>query len=226
MPANPQTDAAVAGHMPADEWDWFLRLSILLFLGFILYASVVSDALDPLMQLVARHAWAELILRPSAVWLTLGLVMLPFRTLLWYRYRPWAATTMAKAPFMTVVIPAYNEGAMVAGTIDPVAAADYPRDRIEIIAIDDGSQDDTWKHIQQAAARHPGLVDAIRFGENRGKRAGLETGFRRARGEIVVTIDSDSLIERQRCSPSPGRSSTPRWARWPARATCTTASPA
>ena len=62
--------------------------------------------------------------------------------------------------------------------------------------VDDGSRDDTWDYISRAAERHPGLVTAIRFPENRGKRAALSTGFRRARGEVLVTIDSDSIIER------------------------------
>ena len=47
----------------------------------------------------------------------------------------------------------------------------------------------------RAAERHPGLVTTLRFPENRGKRAALSTGFRRARGEVLVTIDSDSIIE-------------------------------
>jgi hyaluronan synthase len=85
---------------------------------------------------------------------------------------------------------------MVAKSIDSVAAARYPRGRLEILVVDDGSKDDTWEHIEAAAARHPGLVTTVRFPENRGKRAGLEAGFRRAKGEIVVTIDSDSVIDR------------------------------
>jgi hyaluronan synthase len=181
--------------MPSDAWDGFLRVAILLILALILYATVVSDAFEPWARLMDRHEWAAMIVRPSALWLTTGVALLLFRTLLWYRYRPAAPCTEADAPRMTVIIPAYNEGAMVAQTIDSVAAAHYPHERLEIIAVDDGSRDDTWHHIQRAAARHPERVTTVHFGENRGKRAALEAGFRRARGEIVVTIDSDSLIE-------------------------------
>jgi hyaluronan synthase len=80
--------------------------------------------------------------------------------------------------------------------IESAAAAHYPLDRLQIIAVDDGSTDDTWEHIRRAAAGHPGLVTAIRFPENRGKRAALEAGFRRASGDVVVTVDSDSVIDR------------------------------
>jgi hyaluronan synthase len=188
--------AAILGAMPTDAWDVLLRVMILIFLGSILYVSIVSYAFEPVAKIVERHEWSQLIVRPSALWLVMGMVLLAFRTLLWYRYRPAAPATMESAPFLTVVIPAYNEGAMVAQTIDSVAAAHYPRDRIEIIAVDDGSRDDTWQHIELAASRYPDRVTAVHFAMNRGKRAALEAGFRRARGEIIVTIDSDSLIER------------------------------
>lgn len=190
------TAAAISGDVPANAWDTLLRIAILLFLGLILYTSIVSYAFEPVAIMLERHEWSGFIVRPSALWMIMGMLLLLFRTLLWYRYRPAAPVTADTAPFLTVVIPAYNEGAMVAQTIDSVVAADYPRDRIEIIAVDDGSGDDTWHHIQRAAARHPNLVTAVHFEQNRGKRAALETGFRRALGEIVVTIDSDSVIER------------------------------
>jgi hyaluronan synthase len=183
--------------MPSDGWDTLLRVAIVVALAMILYACVVSDAFEPWARLMQRHEWAAFIVRPSALWLVTGLTLLLFRTLLWYCYRPAPAATMEDAPSLTVVIPAYNEGAMVAQTIESVVAADYPRDRLEIIAIDDGSNDNTWRHIQRAAARNPQYVTTVRFDRNRGKRAALEAGFRRARGEVLVTIDSDSVIERE-----------------------------
>jgi len=127
----------------------------------------------------------------------MGTLLLAFRTWLWWRYRPFAPATTDNAPSLTVIIPAYNEGPMVAQSIDSVARAAYPRERLEIFVIDDGSRDDTWEHILAAARRHPGLVTTLRFPANRGKRAALETGIRQARGDIVVTIDSDSVIEPQ-----------------------------
>src|SRR6185436_629073 len=50
--------------------------------------------------------------------------------------------------------------------------------------------------IQKAALRHPGLVTPVRLPANLGKRGALAEGFRRATGEIIVTVDSDSMIER------------------------------
>ena len=97
---------------------------------------------------------------------------------------------------LTVIIPAFNEGSMVSKTIESCANCDYPKDRLEIIAVDDGSKDDTWSHISATANLYPNLVKPLRFTVNQGKRAALVAGFELARGEIVVTIDSDSIIDR------------------------------
>jgi len=196
MPSPLPSESVIAGDLPRDHWDRLLRMLILLALACVLYACVVTEAFDPVAQLIRRHQWMELIVVPSALWVMLGMTMLLLRTLLWYRYRPAQAVTTDTAPFITVIVPAYNEGAMVARSIDSVVEAHYPRDRIEIIVIDDGSRDDTWLHIQHAVARHGSTVSAWQFSENRGKRAALAWGFQRARGEICVTVDSDSVIER------------------------------
>jgi hyaluronan synthase len=125
----------------------------------------------------------------------MGFLLLAFRTFLWLLYKPFSPANQDETPSMTVIIPAYNEGAMVRMTIDSVVAAHYPRSKLEIMVVDDGSTDDTWQYIHGAALRYGELVKAIRFPQNKGKRAALEEGFRKARGEIVVTIDSDSIIE-------------------------------
>lgn len=187
--------AGPRGSFPTDRWDFVLRATILLALLAIGYVSIASDVFEPLAKMIARHHWVGAIASPSLLWVAMGMTLMLFRTLLWYRYRPAAAATFDSAPSLTVIVPAYNEGPMVGHAIDSVARARYPRERLEIIAIDDGSRDDTWRHMEHAAARHPGLVTTVRFEENRGKRAALDTGFRRARGEVVVTIDSDSVIE-------------------------------
>jgi hyaluronan synthase len=147
---------------------------------------------------------------PGVAWAALGTLLLCFRTVLWLRYRPARSAAFLDAPAITVVIPAYNEGAMVRQSIESVAAADYPRERLRIIAVDDGSKDDTWEHISVSASEHPGLVTAVRFPANRGKRAALEAGFCRATGEIVVTIDSDSVIDRGALLALAGAFSNPR----------------
>ncbi len=179
------------------SWQWLLRGLILIGLLIIFYVSITGGVFQPLLRSAENSHWASMLVRPSMLWAAMGIVLLCFRTLLWFCYRPIDSVDPDHAPLLTVVIPAYNEGRMVEKSIDSVAAANYPSDRLEIIVVDDGSTDDTWNYILAAAGRNPQLVTPIRFPKNKGKRAALETGFRQARGEIVVTIDSDSVIEPQ-----------------------------
>jgi len=189
-----QQSSIAARPIPA-AYDWAIRVVIVAALSVMFYHIVWGRVLDPMIDAVEDLGWTWSLLQVGYLWAALAVVILGIRTTLWMQYRPFAPATELDAPVMTVIIPAYNEGAMVAQTIHSVAAARYPRDRLEIFAIDDGSKDDTWQHIQAAAAQYEGLVTAIRFPKNRGKRAALEAGFRKGRGEIAVTIDSDSLID-------------------------------
>lgn len=60
----------------------------------------------------------------------------------------------------------------------------------EIIFIDDGSQDNSWEVIEQLRSENH-CVKAIKFQRNYGKSAGLNEGFRAAKGEVIITMDAD-----------------------------------
>jgi hyaluronan synthase len=132
---------------------------------------------------------------PSLLWGALAMLLLVFRTVMLITYRPSPSSHYAEAPALTVVIPAYNEGPMVRTSLESVIAARYPPERLEIIVVDDGSTDDTWTHISSIASLHPRLVTPMRMKRNGGKRAALTEAFRAARGEFIMTLDSDSVIE-------------------------------
>jgi hyaluronan synthase len=185
----------ISNPVQSRTWQWTIQAVILATISLYIYEMQSQSLFNPILNIIEVPSWHRIITRPSLVWTYLGVLLLLFRTLLWLRYRAYPAAEMQHAPFLTVVIPAYNEGEMVAKSIESVAAAQYPRDRLEIFVIDDGSRDDTWEFIVQASERHPDLVTAVRFARNQGKRAALAEGFRKARGEIVITIDSDSVIE-------------------------------
>jgi len=178
-----------------DRWDVFLVLAIFAAIGALAYAALATPLLQPLVDVARREHWSMLWVRPTIIWISMGLVLLLMRTLLWLRYRPFEAVREEEAPPLSVLIPAYNEGAMVEETIASVAGARYPHGRLQIIVIDDGSTDDTWHHIRHAALRFPGLVTPLRLLQNQGKRGALAEGFRRATGAVIVTVDSDSVIE-------------------------------
>lgn len=114
--------------------------------------------------------------------------------ILWMRYRPFEAPKDVEWPRVSVIIPAFNEGGMVERSIRSVATCDYPKDKLEIIVVDDGSRDDTFFHMQRVRREFPGIVRLVRFAGNRGKRSALVAGFNSATGTYAVTIDSDSEI--------------------------------
>lgn len=191
---RPVTSAEL-GLPPGRIYRFLVGSAIVLGLTAILFVMLNGELFRPVRQAIEAGSLSASVLKPSLIWVSMGLLMLVVRTLLWFSYRPFDSATHESAPSMTVVIPAYNEGSMVEQSIESVAAARYPRGRLEILVVDDGSTDDTWMYIQRAAARHPGLVTAVKLERNQGKRAALATGFRTARGEVLVTIDSDSVIE-------------------------------
>jgi hyaluronan synthase len=116
-------------------------------------------------------------------------------SLLWMRYRKFERPEGVSLPTVSVIIPAFNEGPMVERSIRSAARSDYPSSKLEIIVVDDGSRDDTFFHMRHLRREFPDRVSLVRLRGNRGKRAALYEGFKAARGEIVVTIDSDSEVE-------------------------------
>ncbi|MGH8400767.1 MAG: glycosyltransferase, partial [Gammaproteobacteria bacterium] len=141
------TDRLERHHIHLQPWDAALRLAIVGGLLLIVFLSLRWQVFQPLLRTAREHQWTRFIVSPGILWMAMGMLMLLFRTLLWFRYRTPPAAGFADAPVLTVVIPAYKEGPMVAQSIDSVAAARYPRERLEIFVVDDGSRDDTWEHI-------------------------------------------------------------------------------
>ena len=93
--------------------------------------------------------------------------------------------------FLSVVIPAYNEGARIIPTIQAVAyhCVRQPY-RWEIVVVNDGSRDDTAAHIERLARTIP-QMRVLHHVRNRGKGAAIRTGLLEARGEAVLFCDAD-----------------------------------
>lgn len=109
-------------------------------------------------------------------------------------YHPYLPVNDRDIPFITVIIPAFNEGVQVLHTVRSIMASRYPRNKMEVICVDDGSQDDTWSWMTRANHEFGGRIQLIRNPVNRGKRHALLTAFMQAEGDFLVTIDSDSEV--------------------------------
>lgn len=123
---------------------------------------------------------------------------LVFRTFLWFRYHEYnpAEVSVHEWPDVLVIIPAYNEENNIYKTICSVAASDYPAGLLHIIAVDDGSQDETYKQMCRAQQDYPQLVELLRFEHNRGKREGIHEAFKLRSSTYFITLDSDTVLEK------------------------------
>lgn len=101
-------------------------------------------------------------------------------------------TSTDHEPTVAIVVPAYNEGAAVARTIEACASVAYPVQKLEIIVVNDGSTDHTWSEMRRAASRYA-HVRCIDLGRNMGKRAAMAAGIRATAADVVVFVDSDSI---------------------------------
>ena len=190
-----ENDLAAAGRSSGSSWVWGLYGIILSVVALVIYEEATHGIFQFAVRLSEERQYMGMLLYPAILWTFMGTVLLVFRTSVWIMYRPFPSTLYSETPPLTVVIPVYNEGAMVFQSIESVVNSDYPRERLEVLVVDDGSTDDTWSFVCQAAQRYPNLVTALRHTKNRGKREALAKGFAQAKGEIIVTIDSDSVIE-------------------------------
>jgi poly-beta-1,6-N-acetyl-D-glucosamine synthase len=99
---------------------------------------------------------------------------------------------LKEMPFVTILIPCRNEGAHIDETIEAAAAQAYAH--FEIIAINDGSTDDTAERLGVLVERYPQLR-VIHLDTNQGKANALRMGAVAARSEFLVCIDGDALLE-------------------------------
>lgn len=178
--------------------DPFLIFIIILTSSFILIVSI---------KFRIFHMWAEFLqsnlflkistypLLASAIIIVSGVV---FRTVLWFRYKPQTLEEGEKVdwPHVTVIMPALNEEDLIEKSIDSIFLNRYPREKLEVICINDGSTDLTHYYMKRAKQRHGDKLKVVSFKRNLGKRKALYVGLKKSRGDVIVTVDTDSKIGR------------------------------
>lgn len=139
----------------------------------------------------------------GTILLVLGSFLLLFRlgflayiARLFFRYKPVNSVTDEELPSCTVIVPAYNEGKQVYDTLRSLTNSMYPAEKLQLIAIDDGSKDDTWDWMKKAKELLGDRVSIYQQPTNQGKRHALYRGFNMATGDVFVTVDSDSIVEK------------------------------
>jgi hyaluronan synthase len=92
-------------------------------------------------------------------------------------------------------MPGFNEEAAIGDSLRALLQLNYPPDRLGVVAVNDGSTDNTLQEMRKVAAIANGRVRVINFERNRGKRAAMAAGIRSTEADIIAFVDSDSVLD-------------------------------
>ncbi len=98
-------------------------------------------------------------------------------------------------PTVSILIPARNEGLVIGDTLRAMAGLDYPKDKLEVLLLDDGSTDDTLERAAEVAREFPFIKVIEVKGGGKGKSYGLNYGLKLAKGEVIAVYDADNRPE-------------------------------
>ena len=175
-------------------WQKISKIGILLifaaaFVLFFLYGKIIPENLAnaPLMLFLFVFL--------SLVMLVANMAYFAWQILLVHQYRGYPDPGDEKLPTIGVIVPAFNEGKQVEKTLIHLLKSDYPANKLEIITINDGSGDDTWNWIYAAVEKAGQRIIAVDLPKNAGKRNAICKGLLVSGAEIIVTLDSDTLVE-------------------------------
>ena len=90
---------------------------------------------------------------------------------------------------VSIVIPTYNQKKILAKALDYLMVQDYPKDQYEIIVVDDGSSDSTQEMVKSKMGS--GVSFRYLYQKQRGPHFARNLGIEKARGEIIIFVDSD-----------------------------------
>jgi len=126
----------------------------------------------------------------------IGLIATTFYVLSFISYREGKELLFEdnELPKVSVLIPIYNEEGSVKKTLDSILITDYPKNKFEIIVIDDGSTDNSLK-IAKTFEKKGVKIFAKKV--NGGKGSALNYGLKKCKGEVFISMDADTMIEPQ-----------------------------
>lgn len=101
------------------------------------------------------------------------------------------ALSAAELPTVSVIVPCFNEEATVIGTIESLKKLNYPKEKLSILAVDDGSTDDTWSYLLKYQ-NDPQI--SLYQKKNGGKHTAVNLGIEKSHSDIVGCLDADSFV--------------------------------
>ena len=98
-----------------------------------------------------------------------------------------------KLPSVSVIVPAKDEESVIGRCLESLVVLDYPKDRLEIIVVEDGSVDDTASICKGFEKDYPGLVSLVNNPVSKGKPSALNYGLNFVSGDLVAVFDADNV---------------------------------
>lgn len=103
-------------------------------------------------------------------------------------------------PMVSIMVPAHNEGRVIARTVLSLLELDYPHDRLEIIVINDNSSDDSAQLLDEIKRKNPErnlvIINTDNITGGKGKSNALNIGFSQCHGEYIVIYDADNTPDK------------------------------
>ena len=122
----------------------------------------------------------------------------------------WDETTDDFEPTVTAVIPMFNEGRAIQETLRSLLDQAYPADKLRIICVDDCSSDDSFEIAREIARTSNGRLRVIRNRSNLGKRRSIIRATRMTDSEIILSVDSDVVVDKNAVAEIVRRFTEPR----------------
>lgn len=197
LKTNLQVDNIQSKKKPTNPWAIFVLGSsfLLMLLATYLFFNLQDDFIQFREDRLSSTIGAIFLYIATGLVAFNGLFFL-YTVVRYFKYKSIPSVTDEELPTTTVIVPAYNEGKQVYNTLISLASSDYPLEKLQLIAIDDGSQDDTWAWMQRAKQHLGTRVSIYQQPKNKGKRHALYRGFHLGNGDVFVTVDSDSVVRK------------------------------
>jgi len=178
---------------------WINTTLSLASLVLILVAIQGLNIISNWREIIVSSSLLKILSYPLLICFGVLILGMTFRGSLWLKYKPdtWKNSDPVELPFISVVMPAFNEEKDVSKAVEAIMSSDYPENKLELICVDDGSTDKTWEILNELRRKYSENLKIVSLKRNRGKRKALYQGIKKARGEIIVTTDADSQIQRR-----------------------------
>ncbi|MBU3946792.1 MAG: glycosyltransferase family 2 protein [Proteobacteria bacterium] len=178
------------------KFDTIIKISICLAMVSLVAIDILFlERISMVREEMRQNPYGRAFMLFALIFIAINIVEFLWRFYLVCKYKPVSSSTDDELLSCSVVVPAFNEGKQVYMTLKSLAESDYPLRKLQIIAVDDGSVDDTWEWISKAKQELGSKLMAIKLPQNKGKRHALYLGFQQSTGDVLVTVDSDSEVK-------------------------------